>query len=152
MGALRPDRVRRAEGVWGNGRVRWNWWFMRISPAMVHGMNRRLKRMNKGNSVWCIWVYKAQEQVLLHFPRMFKIRNDPELTQEPRLMLSNIVQSNLSSCPHPETPGCPEQPAHHSKGKGIEPHLREGCCNRAEPTRKQSMKKSVGTTQAHYHT
>lgn len=58
---------------------------------MVHGMNWSLKGTNKGNSVWCIWMCKAQEQALLHFPQMYEIRNDPELTQELGLVLSNIV-------------------------------------------------------------
>lgn len=138
MGALRPKGVRCAEGVWGNGRMRWDWWFRRISPAMVHGMNWRLKRTNKGNSVWRIWVCKAQEQVLLHFST--DVWNQ-KLTQEPGLVLSNIVQSNLRSRPHPETPGCPEQPVHRSKGKGIELHWEDGCCYGAEPPRRQTMKK-----------
>lgn len=66
-----------------------------------------------------------------------------------RCMKSETTQSSprslgwcfLTLCPHPETLGCPEQPAHHSKGKGIEPHLEEGCCNGAEPPRMQTLEK-----------
>lgn len=59
----------------------------------------------QGKSVQCTWLCKAKEQMLGRFPWPKKLRQDPGLTWEHGLVLSNIAQPNLTFLPVPRDNG-----------------------------------------------
>lgn len=65
----------------GSGRTCPNWWFRKISLAMVRGMNWRLKRMDQGNFIRCRRVCKTKELPILQFSGAYKVRNSPGCSQ-----------------------------------------------------------------------
>ena len=64
----------------GTGRTWGNWWFRKISLALVCGINWRLKGINKGNFVWYTCGCKTKGEANFTVLRMYKIRKDSRYT------------------------------------------------------------------------